>query len=67
MTGRKDDGISGGEGDMKPRWDLLPMNAMFSVVDVLTHGAKKYGAENWRGVKDARRRYWRAGLGHSFR
>jgi len=38
--GRKDD-----QG--KPRWDLVPMSAVESVVSVFTMGAKKYRDRNW--------------------
>jgi hypothetical protein len=55
--GRKDDGG-------KPRWDLLPFEALSHVVDVLTFGAKKYAPDNWRQVDGWRWRYFRAGLGH---
>lgn len=33
----------------KPRVDLLDPDWMTSVADVLTFGAKKYAAHNWRG------------------
>lgn len=32
----------------KPRWDLLPMDAVEQIVWVLTRGAEKYAPENWR-------------------
>lgn len=38
--GRKDDGE-------KPRWDLLPFDALDEVAIVLKYGAKKYEARNW--------------------
>jgi len=31
----------------KPRWSLLPMDAVEEVVKVLTFGAHKYGDNNW--------------------
>lgn len=31
----------------KPRWALLPQDALEGVVDVLTYGAGKYGDRNW--------------------
>ena len=61
--GLKADGCDG-KGEMKPRWDLLPHDALGSVVAVLTHGAKKYEPNNWRRVKGWRWRYYRAALGH---
>ena len=39
--GKKDD--SG-----KLRWDLLPMDALESIVAVYTYGATKYDPQNWR-------------------
>ena len=57
MTGRKDD-------TGKARWDLVPMEALSEVVDVLTHGAEKYGPENWRNVDQPRRRYYAALMRH---
>lgn len=55
--GRKDD-------TAKPRWDLLPMDAVAPIVDVLTYGAKKYAPDNWRRVPDSRARYYAAALRH---
>lgn len=53
---RKDDG---GKRD----WLLLPWKSTELVVQVLEHGAQKYGADNWRNCKDTRR-YWRAAMRH---
>jgi hypothetical protein len=50
----------------KPRWDLIPLKALGSMVDVLTFGAQKYAPDNWRSVEGWRWRYLRAGLGHIF-
>lgn len=33
--------------DNKPPWALLPYDALAGVVDVLSHGAKKYEPRNW--------------------
>lgn len=44
----------------KPMWDLLPEEAEAAIVDVLTYGAKKYDADNWRKVPDLTRRYYAA-------
>src|ERR1019366_8458905 len=33
--------------EKKPRWELLPYDAIKGVVEVLTDGAKKYDARNW--------------------
>lgn len=48
----------------KERWDLLPYDALGDVVRVLTHGAKKYGPENWRDVPFWKSRYFSAALRH---
>ena len=44
----------------KPRFSLIPHQALWQVVAVLEFGAKKYGTENWRGVENARQRYFDA-------
>jgi Domain of unknown function (DUF5664) len=51
------------DGD-KPRWDLLPMQAVRAAVLVLTYGARKYAPDNWRKVPDARARYYAAAMRH---
>lgn len=48
----------------KPRWDLLPTEAVGQIVDVLTFGARKYAPDNWRTVPEWRRRYFAAALRH---
>jgi hypothetical protein len=48
----------------KQRWDLVPFQEMSAVVDVFTYGAKKYSPDNWKEVKDGRRRYFGATLRH---
>lgn len=48
----------------KPRYDLLPANALEEVVKVLTYGASKYDDENWRKVPEGRRRYFAAAQRH---
>ena len=50
--------------DGKPRWDLLPYDAVADVVDVLTHGSLKYGPENWRTVQRWDERYFAAAMRH---
>lgn len=47
-----DDGHKADDG--KERWDLLPFAPIEEVVRVLTHGAKKYGDNNWRKVDISR-------------
>ena len=43
--------------DGKARWELIPFRAMRAVVDVLTHGSRKYADDNWKIVPYARKRY----------
>jgi len=50
MNGRKDDAE-------KPRWSLLPWEALKPVVDVLTFGARKYAPDNWKRVPEWKDRY----------
>ena len=57
MTGTKAD-----EG--KIRMELLPMRELREVAKVLTYGAKKYSADNWKSVADAKERYAGALLRH---
>lgn len=35
--------------DDKPRWDLVPYDAVEEIAKVLTFGATKYGDRNWEG------------------
>ena len=51
------------DGD-KLMWDLLPLKPIEGVVEVLTHGASKYGAESWRTVADGKNRYYAAAMRH---
>ena len=48
----------------KPRFGLIPPNALLEVVDVLTYGAQKYDDENWKKVPDSKRRYFDAAQRH---
>lgn len=48
----------------KPRFSLVPLNALRFIVDVLEYGAKKYSPDNWREVPDARTRYFDAAMRH---
>lgn len=48
----------------KPRFSLIPHDALWQVVAVLEFGAGKYGAGNWRGVTNAHERYFNAAHRH---
>lgn len=48
----------------KLRWDLVPWDAFEEVVRVYTHGADKYGDNNWMGLEDAENRYFAALMRH---
>ena len=45
-------------------WSLLPLEPIEDVVDVLTFGAKKYSADNWKQVPDLHDRYYAAAMRH---
>jgi len=47
----------------KIRYDLVPVSTIHAIADILTYGAKKYKAENWRNVEDADR-YIAAAMRH---
>jgi len=53
------------DGD-KPKLHLLPPKSMLEIGKVLTYGAEKYDAENWRKVPDLQNRYTSAALRHIF-
>jgi hypothetical protein len=38
----------GSQSDVPVRFDLIDAKALFEMAKVLDHGAKKYGANNWR-------------------
>ena len=48
----------------KLQWTLLPFRAINEVLEVLTFGAKKYAADNWKIVPEARTRYVDAAFRH---
>jgi len=48
----------------KIRMDLLPFDALEEVAKILTFGAKKYSANNWQNVENAKERYEAALLRH---
>lgn len=57
QLGRKFDG-------KKLRWDLFPFKALESTVRVLMMGSEKYEDNNWKYVKDCKKRYYSAALRH---
>lgn len=59
------DNTSGSKHDQhKPRWSLLPLEAINDVIAVLEYGAKKYGEWNWIKVTNSRERYFNAAMRH---
>lgn len=48
----------------KPRFSLLPFDAVSRVVDVLEYGAAKYSVNGWTKVEHADDRYFDAALRH---
>jgi hypothetical protein len=50
--------------ERKLRWDLVPWEAIEEVVRVYTHGAEKYGENNWMGLENAENRYFAALMRH---
>lgn len=44
----------------KPRYDLIPPEAMNELAKVLTYGAEKYSPDNWMKVDDGIPRYYAA-------
>ena len=50
----------------KPKMNLLPPKAIVEVARVLTCGAEKYDAENWRKLDDLQNRYTAGALRHIF-
>lgn len=56
-TARKDD-----QG--KDRWDLMPFMPLLLITEVITYGAKKYGADNWQKLDNGTNRYFAALMRH---
>lgn len=44
----------------KPRWSLLPAQAIRGIIEVLEHGSAKYEDNNWVRVPDPCNRYYNA-------
>lgn len=57
IVGRKAD-------DAKPRWSLIPFDALSKVLAVLEFGARKYDIDNWKKVPNAEQRYKEALMRH---
>ncbi len=57
-------GIKNDRLDNKPRWELLPMDAVEKIVEVLTYGATKYADHNWKMVDGLNDRYYAALMRH---
>lgn len=50
--------------DGKPRWELIPLDAVEEIVKVYTMGAEKYAPNAWKDIPDAYDRYKAALLRH---
>ena len=62
-TGKKNNQLQGMKFDEdKLRWDLLPYDAVEKIMEIITHGAKKYTPENWKKVNIDR--FFAAGMRH---
>ena len=48
----------------KTRWDLMPWSEAEEIAKVLTFGADKYSADNWKSVADPEGRYFAAAMRH---
>jgi hypothetical protein len=48
----------------KPDYSLVPPRALDDTVKILTLGAQKYDRDNWKLLKDAKRRYFAAAMRH---
>ena len=65
MSGTEVSQLGGQKHDAeKPRYDLVPPQALEWIAQVLTYGAHKYAPENWRKVDGWRWRYFSAAMRH---
>lgn len=62
MITEKNKGVKNDNG--KTRMSLLPFDALVAVAEVMTEGARKYNAHNWKYVDNAEERYMDAMLRH---
>lgn len=51
----------------KPDWSFLDLESMNEVLKVLADGAKVHGRDNWKRVKDGKRRYANAAIRHAMK
>lgn len=48
----------------KLRWELMPTKALAPIIRVLMMGSEKYDDDNWKYVKECKRRYYAAAMRH---
>ena len=48
----------------KLRWDLVDLETIEELAKILTYGVKKYSANSWQTVPEAKNRYWAAMMRH---
>lgn len=48
----------------KLRYDLIPPEVIEELAKILTHGANKYGPDNWKYLEDPENRYYAALMRH---
>ncbi len=50
--------------DGKPKIELVEPDFIIEVAKVLTHGANRYGVEDWKNTENARNEYYGAAQRH---
>ena len=64
-NGKKYDGMDPADGvEMKLRYDLIPPEILEHLARIYTHGAKKYGENQWQEVDPFYNRYYAAAERH---
>ena len=48
----------------KPRWDLVPFEAMERIVEIIGYGTAKYGENTWQCLENGDDRYFAAAMRH---
>lgn len=48
----------------KTDWSSVPWKSLMTVAEVMSHGSKKYGKQNWRTVENGTDRYFSAAMRH---